>query len=152
MLIRRNTVEKKLSYQGHKGNLFFRFSFFLVSAFSPNLVPRSYGGTEMYARPCKFWVREYFPPSLAPFLQEGRFAEEAHHAVLSCKNLIAAFCLFPFPGRVHPSLEMASMPSDRNYANTIDWSISSDLTSPPMTIVEVPLILQEESSDKIVRS
>ena len=88
MLIRRNTVEKKLSYQGHKGNLFFRFSFFLVSAFSPNLVPRSYGGTGMYARPCKFWVRDYFPPSLAPFLQEGRFAEEAHHAVLSLKHYL----------------------------------------------------------------
>ena len=29
MLIRRNTVEKKLSYQGHKGNLFSYFPSFL---------------------------------------------------------------------------------------------------------------------------
>lgn len=55
--------------------------------------------------------------------------------------------------RVEPSIRMSSLPSNHD-TNTIDargGSPDISVAHRHMTVIEVPLILQEESSDTIVR-
>lgn len=57
------------------------------------------------------------------------------------------------PERVEPSIQMSSLPSNHD-TNTIDalgGSPDIPVAHRHMTVIEVPLILQEESSDTIVR-